>query len=302
MTKNSMISLEGIFTPPVVPFDEQGEIDSEKLVFNLRKLNQTGLSGYVVLGSNGEYVYLSEKEKLEVLKVARQEIPKDKLMIAGTGCELTRNAIDLTLKAAEIGADAAIVVNPSYYKSAMTLPVLAAHYTKIADVSPIPIIIYNFPPGTGIDLSAELLVELSSHPNIIGVKDTGGMMPKMGETIRQAAPGFQVLAGSTSFLFPSLAIGAVGGVLALANIAPDECVEIYRSFCDGDMEKCRALHLRMLPVNQAVTTRFGISGLKVAMDMLGYQGGLPRSPLLPLPEAQTKEIQTILKTSGLLFS
>lgn len=292
--------LGGIFAPLAVPFDEQGQLAPDKMAFNIGKLNQTRLSGYVVLGSNGEYVYLNEKEKIEVLRTARQAIPPNKLMIAGTGCESTRNTIDLTLKAAEIGADAAIVVNPSYYKKDMTDPVLAAHYQKIADASPIPIIIYNFPPGTGIDLSAELLVQLSHHPNIIGVKDTGGVMPKMSETIRQAAPGFQVLAGSASFLLPALAIGAVGGVLALANIAPDECVEIYRLFGAGDLENGRALHLRMLPINAAVTARFGISGLKAAMDMLGYQAGLPRLPLQPLPEAKKQELQNILRTGGLL--
>jgi 4-hydroxy-2-oxoglutarate aldolase len=300
MAKMSDISLGGVFSPLATPFNEQDEFAPEKMAFNISRLNQTSLSGYVVLGSNGEYVYLNEKEKIEVLKTARQAIPKDKLMIAGTGCESTRNTIHLTLKAAEIGADAAIIVNPSYYKNDMTVPVLADHYQKIADASPIPIIIYNFPPGTGIDLSAELLVQLSHHPNIIGVKDTGGVIPKMGETIRQAAPGFQVLAGSASFLFPSLVIGAVGGVLALANIAPKECVDIYRLFCAGDIENGRALHLRMLPVNAAITSRFGISGLKAAMDMLGYQGGIPRPPLLPLPETKKQELQNILKTGGLL--
>jgi 4-hydroxy-2-oxoglutarate aldolase len=300
MDKMPNISLRGIFTPLATPFDEHEKFAPEKMVFNIDKLNRTGLSGYVVLGSNGEYVYLSEKEKVEVLKTARQAIPKNKIMIAGTGCESTGNTIDLTLQAAEIGADAAIIVNPSYYKSEMTNPVLAAHYQKIADESPIPVIIYNFPPGTGIDLSAELLVQLSQHPNIIGVKDTGGLMPKMAETIRLAAPGFQVLAGSASFVFAALAIGAVGGILALGNIAPDECVELYRLFSAGDIESGRALHLRLLPVNAAVTTRFGVPALKVALDLRGYQGGLPRSPLLPLSESKKQELETILRTGGLL--
>lgn len=206
----------------------------------------------MVLGSNGEYVYLSEKEKIEVLKITRQAIPKNKLLIAGTGCESTRNTIDLTLKAAQIGADAAIIVNPSYYKSEITVPMLAAHYHKI------------------------------------GVKEPGGVMPKMGETIRQAAPGFQVLAGSASFRFQSLAIGAVAGVLALANIAPNKSVEIYRLFGAGDMENGRALHLRMLPVNAAITTRFGVSGLKAAMDMLGYQGGCHALRCSPCPNSRNR--------------
>ena len=296
----SAINLSGIFPPLAVPFDDHDEFAPDKMTFNISKLNQSGLSGYVVMGSNGEYVYLNQHEKLEVLRTARQAIPNNKLMIAGTGCESTRHTIELTLKAAEIGADAAIIVNPNYYKSEMTGPVLAAHYQKIADESPIPIIIYNFPAGTAIDLTADLIVQLSQHPNIVGLKDSGGVIPKMGEIIRAAAPGFQVLAGSASFLFPSLAIGAVGGVLALANIAPEQCLEIYRLFEAADMVNGRALHLRMLPVNAAVTARFGVPGLKAAMNMLGYQGGQPRLPLQPLSDAKTQEVRNILLTAGLL--
>lgn len=300
MAKVNICFLAGIFAPLAVPFDEQGEFAPASLEFNIAKLNQTRLSGYVVLGSNGEYVFLSEEEKIEVLRTARQAIPHNKLMIAGTGCESTRNTIKLTLRAASIGADAAIIVNPSYYKKSMTDAVLAAHYQQVADTSPIPIIIYNFPPGTGIDLSADLLAQLSEHPNIIGVKDTGGNIVKMSETVRLAAPGFQVLAGSASFLYPALAIGAVGGILALANIAPEECVDIYDFFGSTNFEAGRALHQRMLPVNTAVTARFGISGLKAAMTMLGYQAGLPRLPLQPLSEKEKQELLIILRKGGLL--
>jgi 4-hydroxy-2-oxoglutarate aldolase len=178
------VSLRGVFTPIPTPFDEDGQVTHDKLEGNLDKWNKTGLSGYIVLGSNGEWVYLNEQEKFDVLKTARQVIPREKSMIAGTASESTVNTIALTEKAAEIGADAAIIINPSYYKSQMTVPVLANHYRVVADASPIPIMIYNLPPATGIDLSADLLVELSQHPNIIGVKDTSGNMPKMGETVR----------------------------------------------------------------------------------------------------------------------
>jgi 4-hydroxy-2-oxoglutarate aldolase len=294
------VSLRGVFTPIPTPFDEDGQVAHDELEFNLGKWNKTGLSGYIVLGSNGEWVYLNEREKLDVLKTARQVIPKDKLMIAGTASESTVNTIALTEEAAEIGADAAIIINPSYYKSQMTAPVLTNHYRVIADASPIPIMIYNLPPATGIDLSADLLVELSQHPNIIGVKDTSGNMPKMGETIRRADPSFQVLAGSANFFYPSLAIGATGGILALANVAPDESVEMFRLFNAGKIEKGRDLHLRMLPVNLAITSRFGVSGLKAALDMVGFYGGPPRLPLLPLDNERREEVQNILKTAGLL--
>jgi 4-hydroxy-2-oxoglutarate aldolase len=294
------VSLHGVFTPIPTPFDEDGQVAHDKLEFNLGKWNKTGLSGYIVLGSNGEWVFLNEREKLAVLKTARQVIPKDKLMIAGTASESTVNTIALTEEAAEIGADAAIIINPSYYKSQMTVPVLVNHYRVIADASPIPIMIYNLPPATGIDLSADLLVELSQHPNIIGVKDTSGNMPKMGETIRRADPSFHVVSGSANFFYPSLAIGVAGGILALANVAPDQSVEMFRLFNAGEIEKGRALHLRMLPVNLAITSRFGISGLKAALDMVGFYGGLPRLPLLPLDDERREEVRNILKTAGLL--
>jgi 4-hydroxy-2-oxoglutarate aldolase len=294
------VSLRGVFTPIATPFDERGQVAHDKLEFNLDRWNQTGLSGYIVLGSNGEWVYLNEREKLAVLKTARQVIPKDKLMIAGTASESTVNTIALTEEAAQIGADAAIIINPSYYKSQMTAPVLVNHYRLIADASPIPIMIYNLPPATGIDLSADLLVELSQHPNIIGVKDTSGNMPKMGETIRRADPSFHVVSGSANFFYPSLAIGVTGGILALANVAPDQSVEMFRLFNAGEIEKGRDLHLRMLPVNLAITSRFGVSGLKAALDMVGFYGGPPRLPLLPLDDERREEVRNILKTAGLL--
>jgi len=294
------VSLHGVFTPIPTPFDEDGQVAHDKLELNLGKWNKTGLSGYIVLGSNGEWVYLNEREKLAVLKTARQVIPKDKLMVAGTASESTVNTIALTEEAAEIGADAAIIINPSYYKSQMTAPVLVNHYRLIADASPIPIMIYNLPPATGIDLSADLLVELSQHPNIIGVKDTSGNMPKMGETIRRADPSFHVVSGSANFFYPSLAIGVTGGILALANVAPDHSVEMFRLFNAGEIEKGCELHLRMLPVNLAITSRFGVSGLKAALDMVGFYGGPPRLPLLPLDNERREELQSILKTAGLL--
>ena len=294
------LSLAGVFTPIVTSFDEQGNVAHDKIAENLGKWNQTDLKGYIVLGSNGEWVFLNEQERLEVLNTARQAIPPDKLMIAGTASESVRHTIAMTEEAAAIGANAAIIVNPSYYKGQMTVPVLSNYYRAVADESPLPILIYNLPPATGIDLSAELLAELSQHPNIVGVKDTGGNMPKMGETIRRADPSFQVLSGSANFFYPSLAIGVVGGILALANIAPNESVRLYELFREGSIAEGRALHLRMLPVNLAITSRLGVSGLKAAMDMLGYYGGPPRLPLMPLDEGGKRELREILVEARLL--
>jgi 4-hydroxy-2-oxoglutarate aldolase len=299
MTKQAELPLHGVFSPIATPFSEDGDVAHDKLESNLAKWNETGLRGYVVLGSNGEFVYLNEKEKRKVLQTARETIPGDKLMIAGTGCESTIETLKLTYQAAKLGADAAIVINPSYFKSQMTIPVLANHFRVIADDSAIPIIIYNFTPGTGIDLAADLLVELSYHPNILGVKDSFGNIAKMGDTIRRADPSFHVLAGSANFFYPSLYMGVTGGILALANIAPREAVHLYRLYKEGAANDGQALHLRLLPANIAVTGRFGVSGLKAALEMMGYYGGPPRLPLLPLDDQNRAELRTILDKAGL---
>ncbi len=298
MTKEG--SLKGVFTPIPTPFDAEGQVAHDKLASNLAKWNQTALKCYLVLGSNGENVHLTEAERVQVFQTARQAIPADKYFIAGTGMGSTGATLTLTEQAAAAGADAALVVHPAYYKSQMTPAVLLNHYRIIADNSPIPILIYNLPPATGIDLPADLLVELAQHPKIIGVKDTGGNMPKIGETVRRTDPSFTVMSGSANFFYPSLAMGVEGGILALANVAPNHAVRLYDHFQAGELDKGRELHLRMLPVNLAVTSRFGVSGLKAALDMLGYYGGDPRLPLLPLDLDRRKELEGILLTAGLL--
>ncbi len=299
MTERS-ISLHGVFTPIVTSFDDSGRVAHDKIAANLDRWNRTDLRGYIVLGSNGEWVFLNEVERLEVLRTARAAIPREKLMIAGTAAESTVHTIRMAEQAAAIGADAAIIVNPSYYKGQMTSSVLASYYRSVADAAPIPIMIYNLPPATGMDLPADLLVELSAHPNIIGVKDTGGNIGKMADTVRRADVSFEVLAGSANFFYPSLAIGATGGILALGNIAPEACIALYDHFRAGRMDEGRALHMRMLPVNLAVTSQWGVSGLKAAMDMLGWYGGPPRLPLQALDHDRRQALRTVLEAAGLL--
>jgi 4-hydroxy-2-oxoglutarate aldolase len=290
---------EGVYPPIPTPFVD-GEIAHDKLAENLAWWNQTDLAGYVVLGSNGETVYLSEAERAEVLSTARRAIPRDKLLIAGTGAESTRATIERTKAAAEAGADAALVLTPCYYKGQMTAEALRRHYFALADASPIPILIYNVPKFTGLDLSAETILELAQHPNIAGIKDSGGNVTKLGAVIGAAPDHFEVLAGSGGFFYPALVLGAVGGVLALANVAPDQCCQIYQATREGQHGQAQELQLRMIPLNAAVTARFGIPGLKAALDLLGYYGGEPRSPLSPLNSDQVEEIRRILKEAGLL--
>ncbi len=294
------LSLLGAYAPIPTPFEADGAVAQDQLAENIARWSKTSLAGLVVLGSNGEFTYLSDEEKLEVLKSARQAIPKDKLFIAGTGCESTRSTLGLTEQAAAIGADAAIVLTPSYYTSKMDAQAMRRHFLELAERSPLPIILYNMPACTGVDLSAETVVELAQHPNIVGIKDSSGNVVKLGDIIRAAPPTFNVLAGSASFLYPALVLGAVGGIMALGNIAPEQCCRIYRYAQEGQHEEARQLQLRMIPPNIAVTARFGVPGLKLALDWLGYYGGPVRSPLGPLDEAQQATLRAILVEGGIL--
>jgi 4-hydroxy-2-oxoglutarate aldolase len=294
------LSLAGAYAPIPTPFDGDGAVAHDKLAENIARWSKTSLAGLLVLGSNGEFTYLSDKEKLEVLKTARQAIPKDKLFIAGTACESTICTLELTEQAAAIGADAAIVLTPSYYTSKMDAQAMRRHFLELAERSPLPILLYNMPACTGIDLSAETVVELAQHPNIVGIKDSSGNVVKLGDIIRAAPSTFNVLAGSASFLYPALVLGAVGGVMALANIAPENCYRIYRYVQEGQHEEARQLQLKMIPPNIAVTARFGVPGLKLALDWLGYYGGPVRSPLGPLDEAQQSTLRAILAEGGIL--
>jgi 4-hydroxy-2-oxoglutarate aldolase len=294
------VSLSGVFPPIPTPFDSQGEVDERALVENLERWNRYDLAGYVVLGSNGEVVYLSDAEKLRILEVARGAIPADKLLIAGTGCESTRQTIALSQGAAEAGADAVLVLTPHYYGGKMTPDNLAHHFWALADASPIPVVLYNMPKFTHLDMSAATIAHIAGHPNIIGIKDSGGNITKLGDIVRLTDPDFQLLAGSAGFFFAGLALGAVGGVLALANVAPQQSIDIQRLFKEGKWDEAAELQRRMIPVNAAVTGGYGIAGLKAALEMLGYRGGPVRSPLLDSSPDERQALREILVAGGLL--
>lgn len=266
----------------------------------MEKWQRTPFAGFVVLGSNGEAVFLREEEKLEIWKTSRSAIKKDRLFIAGTGCESTTETLELTEKVARFGADAAMVVTPHYYRAKMDHRALLAYYAAIAAHSSIPIIVYNVPSFTGIDLTAETIIELAQHPNVIGIKDSSGNIVKIGQVAGVTGDRFQVLAGSGGFLLPALVMGAVGGVMALACMAADLVAEMVVSFEKGDLKKAREIQIRLIPVNTAVTTRFGIPGLKAALDLIGMYGGPVRSPLIPLDARQKQELERILREAGIL--
>jgi 4-hydroxy-2-oxoglutarate aldolase len=296
--QDATVSLAGIYPPITTPFDEQGEVFYGALARNLDRWQGYDLAGYVVLGSNGEAAYLSEQEKRRVLEQARSSIPSDKLLIAGTGCESTRATISLTVDAAQIGVDAALVITPHFFP--LNADRLLGYYHAVADASPVPVVLYNVPKFTHADMDADTIARIAAHPNIIGIKDSGGNITKIGDTIRQAGPDFQVLAGSAGFLFASLALGAVGGVVALANVAPQQAIDIHHLCEEGRWSEAAALQRRMIPVNNAVTARFGVPGLKAALDMLGWYGGPVRPPLTNLSEGERDTLRGILTDGGLL--
>ena len=295
----TQIDLNGIFPPIPTPFINE-KVAYDKLADNIERWNATGLKGFVVLGSNGEYVALSEEEKRAVVDTVVQSAGDKMGIIAGTGCESTFETLRLTEDCAKLGAHAALVISPHYYGGRMNEAALVKHYTAVADQSPIPILLYNVPKFTHINLAANLVAHLSEHPNIIGLKDSSGNVIQLGEIINAAAKEFNVLVGTAGVLFSGLTIGCVGGINALANVAPQQCVAILDLVKAGDLDAARHLQLKMLPVNQAVTAVYGVPGLKTAMDMLGYFGGDPRLPLLPSSKSEKSEIKAILKKADLL--
>jgi len=291
--------LKGIFPPITTPFID-GKVAYDKLADNIVKWNQTGLKGYVAFGSNGEYVYLSEEEKLEVVRTVVQSAAPGMKVIAGTGCESTWQTIQLTNACARLGAHAALVVTPFYYGGRMNEDALFRHFTAVADQAEIPILIYNVTKFTNINVGVGLVARLSRHPNIIGIKDSNGNVSSLGEMVSAVDGDFSVLVGTAGALFGALTLGAVGGVLALANVAPQACVQILDRVEQGRIEAARSVQLRMLPVNTALTATYGVPGLKAALDMLGYFGGDPRPPLLPASAKERSEIREILKKAELL--
>lgn len=290
----------GVFAPVATPFGQDGELALDQFRSNMEWYATSALDGVVIMGSNGEYATLSHDEKLALIEAGVAAIDGRKPVIAGTGTESTRGTIELTKAAAERGADFALVVTPYYYKPRYDRTAYVRHFHAVADASPIPVIIYVMAAYTGVDLPVDTVVEIAEHPNIVGIKDSGGNAPKVAEMVARTPDDFGVLAGSANFLYPALCLGATGGIVALGNVAPAACQEIVTLFKAGKHAEAQALQFRLLEPNAAVTTRYGIAGLKAAMDMIGLHGGDPRPPLLPATEAERAAVRQIMEAAGIL--
>lgn len=296
------LDLSGVLIPTATPFDPvTGEVDLVGLRQNLRRWLESDVRGVVIAGSTGEAVLLDEHERQALVEGARDVVPSDRLLVVGTGAESTRTTIRLGQAAAEAGADAVLVQPPAYYKAAMTPGVLRDHYRKVADASPVPVVVYQVPLRfSTLDFPTGLVAELSRHENVVGIKDSRGDLQLVGELVSQCVEGFQVLVGSGSKLYGSLEVGAVGGVLGVANLAPAEAAALHRAFAEGRTREAGRLQERIGPVHNTVVAGFGVPGVKAGLDLLGYRGGPPRPPLPPLSEGQRAEVQGALEAAGLL--
>lgn len=290
------MKLHGIFAPLCTPFEPDGSVALARVRENVGRYNRTKLAGYVVNGSTSESVLLRWEEVYSVWEAVRDSAAPGKTLIAGTGAESTAETIEHTHRAARIGYPVALVRTPSFYKPAMNEHTLAEHYLRVADASRIPVMVYSVPVFTHVTVDASVIARVAKHPNIIGMKDSSGDVAAAAAIIAAAPKEFQMLTGSASTVYEALQAGAVGAILALADAFPELCAEIYDASGAGDRAKAQALAQKLVVPAKMLLLQYGISGLKYALDRLGYYGGPPRRPLLPVDEAAKAEIDTMLET------
>ena len=288
------MAVKGIFPALVTPFDSDGSVSLNAVRENIRRYNGTGIAGYVVLGSTGEAVMLSRAEADSVLAAAKEAAASTKFLIAGTGAESTAETIARTKRAGELGYAAALVKTPYYYKPVYKAETYIRHFRAVADASPIPVLLYSVPQFTGITLETPEILALAAHPNIFGIKDSSGNIQRVAEIVAAAGPDFQVLTGGAAVIYPALAVGARGAILALAAALPEKCAEVFLLFQSGRHEQAKALQLELAVASKRIVSEQGIAGVKYAMDLRGYCGGLPRLPLLPLTEEKKQSVANVI--------
>jgi 4-hydroxy-2-oxoglutarate aldolase len=295
------MDLRGVFAPATTPFDPvTGDADVVSMRANLRRWLEAPLAGAVLFGSTGEGPLLDEEEKARLTAACRDVVDGGRLLLAGTGAESTRATIRVTRAVAEAGADAVLVQPPAYYRPAMTPEALRDHFTAVADASPVPVILYQVPPRfSTVELAAGLVGELARHPNIVGIKDSHGDLKALASLVDACGANAQVLAGSGAVLYGALEAGAVGGILAVALLAPHDCAALARAFADERFAEAGRLQERLAPLHRAVVAELGISGMKAALDELGMHGGAPRPPLKPLRAKEMSKVRDALAAAGL---
>ncbi len=291
--------LSGVFSPVVTPF-RSDELALDDLRFNLRKLSKTDLAGYFALGSNGEFRSLTDKEQIQVLDIFAEE-KGSKVVMVGTGCESTRQTIEKSKLAAEMGFDYVSILTPNYFAKRIDGATLQSYYERIADSIDIPVLLYNVPGfAGGVEIPPQTVLELSRHPNIVGMIDSSPTGPGKFIARLEPAADFHVLAGSANFFYPALHLGATGGVLSLANVLPGSCCDLYRLFTQGKYDDAKELSFRLARLNQAISGPWGVAGVKAAMDIIGFKGGQPRHPLQALTDEAKKRIKQKMAHEGFI--
>jgi 4-hydroxy-2-oxoglutarate aldolase len=293
VVRSPAVNFAAVFPPMVTPFDND-DIDVRAIGANVEKWARAGVGGVVALGSNGEAPLIDDSESDRVLEAVRDALPSKLLLIAGAGRESTRATIAAATRAAHCGADAVLVRTPSYFKSRMTADAFLRHYTAVADASPVPVLLYNYPALTGVNLTPDAVSRLAQHPNVVGMKETGVDTAQFAAFVASVPASFAVIAGSALVFYPWLCVGATGGILALACVLPEACVALHEHALAGRHPAARALQQELTPLARLVTTTHGVPGLKAAMDLAGYIGGVPRSPLAPASAAAIDEIRAEL--------
>lgn len=291
--------LEGILAPVVTPFDATGEVDGDAFARNLRAHLASGLSGVVVTGSTGEAALLDDAERALLVERARAEVPAHVTLLVGTGAESTRATIARSRAAAERGADGVLVVAPHYYGEAMTPEALRAHYQRVADESPVPVLLYTIPKYMHFALSPELVAELARHENVVGMKDSSGDATLFARYLESKSDSFRVLTGSGVLYGEALRMGADGGILAVALFAPELALDVMRARATGDADAAAAAQAVLSPLASRIVGTMGVAGVKAALDRVGLTGGLPRSPLRPLGTAATAMLAELLHAAEL---
>lgn len=293
-------ALGGVLGPVVTTFDDgSGDLAAVPFRANVRAHLDAGLSGIVVAGSTGEAALLEEPERHRLIEWARAVVPDERWLIVGIGAESTRLTIRRAREAGERGADAVLVVAPHYYGAQMTPEALAAHFRRVADESPVPLILYNIPKYVHFPLPAGLVRELSTHGNVMGIKDSSGDLAQLGAYLDAQSDRFSVLTGSGAGLYPGLEMGARGGVLAVGLFAAPLSVSLCRSFASGDAAAAGRAQERLTPLARTVVSELGVAGVKAALDFVGLAGGPVRSPLLALRAAARERVAELLRTAGL---
>ena len=283
------MNLKGIFPPIPTPFADDGRVDHAAFARNIDQFMTTRLAGLVILGSNAEAPLLEDDEADAIIDTARKSMPTNRTMMVGVGRESTAATIAAAKRAARAGADAVLARTPSYYKNMMTSDAFVRHYTVVADASPVPVLLYNVTVYTGVNLMPDAVERLARHGNIIGIKESIGDVAQVAELVARTPDDLAVLCGSGTTFYAALAAGASGAVLAIANVLPDMCVDLFELVQKGRHTEAVALQRRMTPLAKLLGPVHGIAGLKYALDQIGYVGGPARPPLGSIaPEAQKK--------------